>query len=163
MSNTGRDTPPGVKDWYELSNNHSGRNPVYECQLQNCWWNNKLCRKRIILSSAISVVLIALSIIAMDLFSVGVIRIAVCFITLFFNLIDSIRDNIRYIHLSMKMDTLIETPDIDKVPSQIEYLQELICRRREILVLEINILHKKFAKKWSEEYEQISKDSVNIS
>lgn len=161
INNSGIDYPPGVKNWYEFSEDNSEKNPVFECQRQNCWWNNKLCKKRICLSTVITIFLIIFAIVIMKIFNIGAIRILICFAAILLNLIDSIRDNIHYIHISMKMDAIIEIPDTDKNPSQIEFLQGLICNRREILVLEINLMHKINAKKWTNEYKQISRDSSN--
>ena len=46
-ANTGRENPPGVKNWYEFSKECIGDEAVFECQRQNCWWNNELCKRRI--------------------------------------------------------------------------------------------------------------------
>lgn len=48
MTNTGRDNPPGVRNWYEFSQPLSEQDAIYECQKQNCWWNKKITRERII-------------------------------------------------------------------------------------------------------------------
>jgi len=164
INHTGRDTPPGVKNWYEFPNKQSSDiNPIFECQRQNCWWNDKLCSRRLIASFGVMCILIFIAITTMISFNIGAVRIIVCFLNLFFNLVDSIRANIHYVHLSMKMNAIIETPDTEKHTSQIEHLQELICSRREFPVLEINILHKLNALKWSETYEAMVNDSEDIN
>ena len=48
INNTAHDMPPGVKDWYDISNDSSDNSTVYKCQCENGWWTNKLFVRLII-------------------------------------------------------------------------------------------------------------------
>ena len=156
VSNTGRDNPPGVKDWYEFSKEYSGDEAVFECQRQNCWWNDALCKRRIGITVALFVVSSGIYWLVVRLLHIGTLQSIVCFVGVAIGLTEQLVENYKYINISKTMDDLIALPDISHNPAQIEYLQGLINSRRELLVLEMNWLHKRNAKKWSEKYEQIS-------
>jgi len=48
IKNNGSDSPPGVKDWYEFSHDFLDADVQYECQLQNCYWTDKLRKARVL-------------------------------------------------------------------------------------------------------------------
>lgn len=55
MSNTGKDLPPGVRDWYVFSESFNGKFARFECQCQNIWWNSKMLQKRLIITICIAI------------------------------------------------------------------------------------------------------------
>lgn len=42
IRNTGKDKPPGLRNWYEDRRDKSINNAIYECQRENLWWDEKL-------------------------------------------------------------------------------------------------------------------------
>lgn len=155
-TNSGRDNPPGVKNWYEFSKDYLGEEAVLECQRQNCWWNDTLCIRRVCITIAVFVVTTVIYWLAVHWLRVGGLQAIVCFAGMVIGLVEQIVENYKYIVISKTMDDLLSLPDISHNPTQIEYLQRLINSRREFLVLEINWIHQRNAKKWSEQYENLS-------
>lgn len=157
ISNTGKDVPPGVKDWYTFSKNYADEDAVFECQKQNQWWNNKLMKLRLSIVAILFIIGIALFVIA------GVFFISSPFKTLIGGLgflavfIDSIIENRKYIDISHKIDNSFELLENEKTRRQIIHLQKLIAHRRELRVVEFNFLHKLTNKQNTNEYEEESK------
>lgn len=158
ISNSGRDDPPGVRDWYEFAGEHTTRNAVFECQKQNGWWNKKLMRIRLMITSVIGIIIIVGFISAFIYSNLDRIALLGCAAALVALAIDSIMTNAKYIRLSIKIDDVIETYDKTSTnQKQIFHLQRLIDERRSIPVLEINFLHYHKSKRWSEQYEARTK------
>ena len=159
ISNTGRDNPPGVKNWYEFSHQYADSEVIFECQKQNCWWNNKLCHRRLVLYAIILISGILLGSFLGVSLRVSILRIIACLLSAIITFTDRLCENIKYILLSMKIDNRRETLEISKDQALISSLQELISQRRELRVVEINRIHRKHSKALSERYEQITKES----
>lgn len=159
-ANTGRDTPPGVRDWYEFARLFPDCDVVVECQRQNQWWNNKLLRLRVYLYAVIFLSSVAGFIIICLSGQLTLIRCIACFFSIVLTFLDRIVQNVKYIIVSKKIDWFFEIPSLSKNPDQIKSLQELICSRREYRVTEINLFHKKRSKNLSEEYERISSSNT---
>lgn len=159
ISNTGRDNPPGVKNWYEFSHQYSDDDAVFECQKQNCWWNNALCHRRLLIYGAVLLSGVFLGIIINLSLHVSVLRIIVCLLSAIVTFADRFCENCKYIRLSMKIDDRCEALEVSKNQVLISSLQVLISKRRELRVVEINRIHKKHSKALSERYEQITKES----
>lgn len=45
ISNTGRDNPSGVRDWYNVVESESVEEIIFSCQKENLWWNKELSAK----------------------------------------------------------------------------------------------------------------------
>ena len=159
ISHNGRDNPPGVRDWYEFSHQYADSDVIFECQKQNCWWNDKLCHRRLLWYGAI----VLLGIILGSFFgfhaNISILRIIVCLLSAIITFADRFIENLKYIRLSIRINDRYETLEVSKNQELIASLQELISQRRELRVVEINRIHKKHSKKLSERYEQITKDS----
>ena len=159
VSNTGRDNPPGVKNWYEFSHQYSDSEVIFECQKQNCWWNNELCHRRLLWYGIILISGIILGFFFGFTLRVSIPRIIACLLGAIITFADRFYENIKYFRLSMKIDHRCETLEISRDQVLISSLQELISQRRELRVVEINRIYKKHSKVLSERYEQITKDS----
>ena len=158
ITHTSRNNPPGVKDWYEFSREYTDSEVVFECQRQNQWWNKKLLAKRMVCYAIVCGVVIVASVSLISLSCISAWRILVSFFGIAISLIDRIYENFLYISLSKKIDNYIELISISKNDDQIEKLQRKIEERRAMPVLEMNIIHKKFSKCFSERYEKIASD-----
>ena len=157
IATTGRDTPPGVRDWYEFARLFPDSEVVIECQRQNQWWNNKLLKLRVCLYATVFLVSVVGTIMISLIGQLSLLRCIACFFSIVVTFSDRIVENIKYIIISKKIDWYFEIPSLSKNPDQIKTLQELICSRRRYRVTEINLFHKKRSKSLSEEYEQISR------
>ena len=156
ITHTGRDVPPGVKDWYEFSKDYEDSEVVFECQKQNQWWNKKMTQQRMI--TYLAIVLACIVAIALIHFYLQVshLLIAVCFGSAIITFCDRIYENVLYLRLSMKISDYCEAYSSSRDDDQIRALQKLIENRRELRVVEINYIHKKISKWLSEQYAEIS-------
>lgn len=157
ISHTGNDSPPGVRNWYEFSHEFSDTDVQFECQRQNCWWNKQVSKRRIAIYIVISVILLAMIIIAWRYFNAGenLLRIALCS-GILLKVVERVCANIKYYHQSLKIDGASELVDGCKDEKNIWKLQTMIDARREMPVLEINAFHKRIANKLSARYRRIS-------
>ncbi|MBQ6105331.1 MAG: hypothetical protein IJL03_05220 [Lachnospiraceae bacterium] len=156
VTNTGKDTPPGVKDWYQFSQQYTKSDAVFECQKQNCMWNRALSRRRVRNSVVALLLCIILCFICGYLFHVSIPRIILCLFSAILTLSNRLIENIKYIRLSIKIDDICEMLEVSKNNVHIFSLQKLICQRRELNVVESNRIHRKHSKSLSEMYEQIT-------
>lgn len=159
VSRTGRDNPPGVKEWYEFSHQYADSDVIFECQRQNCWWNNELCHRRLFWYGAVVIFGLILGGLLVFYANISILRIIVCLLSAVVTFADRFIENLKYIRLSMKIDDRCEAIEISKDQALKSSLQELISQRRELRVVEINRIHRKHSKELSERYEQITKDS----
>ncbi len=159
MSNTGRDNPSGVKNWYEFSHQYTDSEVIFECQKQNCWWNNALYHRRLFWYAVFLISGVLLGFFFCFSLRVSIPHIITCLVSAIITFTDRFCENIKYIRLSMKIDDWCEVLEISKNQAHISSLQKLISKRRELRVVEINRIHKRHSKALSERYEQITKKS----
>lgn len=159
LSNTGRDSPPGVKNWYVFTHQYTDSEVIFECQKQNCWWNNELCRRRLFRHGTFLISGLLLGILFGISLHISILRIISCLLSAIITFTDRLFENLKYLRLSMKIDDWCEALEISKNPVLISSLQELISHRRELRVIEINCIHRTQSKALSKRYEQISKES----
>ena len=156
-THNGKDTPPGLMDWYVFSKTYSTpEEAVFECQKQNFWWTDKLYQKRIRIYIITAVVFFFIAIIG---FCFSPLKTILCLVSFAVKLCADIRGSVQCSHVMQSIKTLSDLQSTAINPSIIESLQEKIKERREIQILEINKLHLKNAHKWSVLYENISADS----
>jgi len=158
ISHTGRDNPPGVKNWYEFSKQYADSDVMFECQRQNRWWNNELSHRRIFLYGSVVILVIISGILLVFFSNFSILRVFVCLLSAAITFTDRFIENLKYIRLSMKIDDRCEALEVSKNKALVSSLQELIAKRRELKIVEINHIHKKHSKELSERYEQITKD-----
>ena len=159
ITHDGRDTPPGVKNWYEFSKDYPDSEVVFECQKQNQWWNKKMTKLRLLIYSAVVVMSIIAVILVCTYFHVSFIQ-AIAYVTsMIITFSDRLYENCQYLRQSVKIDDFCEAYSCSRSSDQINALQDLIASRRELRVVEINYLHKRNSKKLSEQYAEISSKS----
>ncbi len=158
MSNTSRDYPPGVRNWYEFSQPLSEQDAIYECQKQNCWWNKKMTLKRLIFTGIKLLVLIPFAIFFVIKANTNVEIMQVIFSSggLITKCAERLGANGRYYMLSLKIDGALDILTNSRSVENIKKLQVEIDARRAMPVLEINRIHKRHAKKISELYYDIT-------
>lgn len=158
IANTGRDNPPGVKNWYEFSKEYTDSEVVFECQTQNQWWNKRMILGRLIAYITILLVCVVGFYFISNNHPDHSIRIFVCVLSLFITLLDRAFENGRYFRISIEIEDDCKLLSSSKNKELLVELQQRIESRRELRVVELNLFHKTISKKLSEEYEQISKE-----
>lgn len=152
MTNTGHDDPPGVRNWYEFSQPLSVLDAIYECQKQNCWWNKKLTRLRIIRSGIELLILITVAIIIFVWIKADILLVILSSSGLVLKCIERAIANTRYYILSLKIDGALDILENSRSEENIKCLQAKIDIRRAMPVLEKHRIHKRHAKDYSELY-----------
>jgi hypothetical protein len=154
MKNTGHDYPPGVFEWYVFPNPCSGISAKFECQKQNTWWNSKMSHKRLI-ATICAAILLSIGFILLVVLHGEIYTIILCSAGLIIKIIERIIENMKYIKLSTQIDGAQQAIDSHPTEEGVERLQHFIDKRRSIMVLELNRVHKKNANELSKEYENI--------
>ena len=157
IHNTGRDKPPGVRNWYEFKNTVADLQAQFECQKQNIWWNKKMVKNRMIILPIILFIMISFFVAMFVLFKSDALSIIVCAIGIILKVIERIIEHYFYHKISIKIEAIQSHAERELTAETVKELQELIDERREIPVLEINIIHKLKAKQYSSSYEESSK------
>ena len=153
--NTGRDTPPGVREWYEFSKELVGLDAQFECQLQNTWWNKEMSKHRLLKNFGwTAVVLVIVILMSQHHHTLTLILPAISAILA--KLIERTIENCKYLDLSKKIEHWQELLEDNLTIKGIEKFQVLIDKRRSINVLELGNFHKKVANELSRRYEHIT-------
>ncbi|EKO1912023.1 hypothetical protein PZQ55_001055 [Clostridium botulinum] len=58
IQNTGKDKPPGLRNWYEDRKYKDINRAIYECQCENLWWDEKLSTTYMVIFVSIGAVII---------------------------------------------------------------------------------------------------------
>ena len=156
IHNTGRDKPPGVRNWYEFKNTVADLQAQFECQKQNIWWDKKMVKNRMIILPIILFIMISFFVAMFVLFKSDAMSIIVCAIGIILKVVERIIEHYSYHKTSIKIDAIQSNAERELTAETVKELQELIDERREIPVLEINIIHKLKAKRYSSSYEETS-------
>lgn len=156
ITHTGNDSPPGVLDWYEFSHDFSDEDVQYECQQQNCWWSEELSKRRLFcLTVAFLMFITVIFVICKYLGTYNdILRIIFCS-GVILKIIERIIQHYNYHKISLEIQGARNLVKNSKTPENIQGLQRMIEKRREIPVLEVNQIHKKIAAKLSQHYKKI--------
>jgi hypothetical protein len=156
MSNTGHDNPPGVRNWYEFSQPLSEQDAIYECQKQNCWWNNRIMVKRLIFTGIGLLVFISLVIFFIIKTNIGILQAIFSSSGLIIKCAERLVVNAKYYRISLRIDGALDVLTNSRSDENIKNLQGEIDERRAMPVLEWNHFHKRHAKENSELYHDIT-------
>ena len=88
------------------------------------------------------------------LFKSDLLSIGVCGSGIVLKIIERIVEHHKYYGISIRIDAILRHAERELTAETVKELQELINERREIPVLEINIIHKLKAKQYSSSYEE---------
>ena len=156
IHNTGRDTPPGIRNWYEFKTELDGVSAQYECQSQNIWWNKKMIEKSLVVFIVVAIIVIVLFLSLFCFFHFDIFHILPCSLGIIIKAAERITEYYKYAIISTKIDTFQECIENNLTSDNIVKLQSLIDERRIIPVLEINRIHKSKAKEFSNLYEELN-------
>lgn len=152
LNNTGSDSPPGVKSWYEFPFDLIRSDAVYTCQKANAWWDKKLSVSRISRFLSFLLITIVTIICLRVIFNLSLLDLFLGSLAIIIKLIERIVAAYKYHVLSIKIDGALETISCNpKISYEIE-LQKMIEARRKIPVLGSNKAHIKSAKKLTEQF-----------
>lgn len=151
ISNTGKDSPPGVHEWYVFAEPCIGIMAQFECQRQNSWWNSKMLRKRLVATICTFVIIVIAFLLLLD--NSDVIVVFLCSAGIIGRIVERLIENCKYIYLSVLIDGAQQNIEAHPTNEGINHLQTLIDKRRGINVLELNWFHKKNANRLSKLYE----------
>lgn len=152
MSNTGSDTPPGVKDWYVLKNASNYNDAVVKCLNENRWWDEKLNIHRVISTVIFLATVIVLAVVLVFTIHVEWYVVMLAVIQLVLRLGERLVTNIKYHNATEKLKGAYDVLDRSHTRANQKSVQKAIDARRHIPVLGSNWWHKRRAKKLSEEY-----------
>ncbi len=155
IKNTGRDNPPGVLNWYEFSRSFTDNEAKFECQRQNCWWNEKLSKYKIRLFFFAIIIFLTITLILKYYFKISFLRIFLSS-ALLFKIFERIHVYCAYCKTSIQIQGDCEMVEHSMTKENIEFLQTKIEKRRKIKVLNYDFIHKKLAAKLSNQYKNIS-------
>lgn len=151
MRNTGHDHPPGVYEWYVFPKHCFGVSAQFECQRQNTWWNSKMSSKRLVITICAAILIAAGFVLLMV--NGEILTIILCSAGLIIKIAERLIENWKYIKVSVQIDGAQQTIESCPTKEGVAKLQNFIDKRRSIVVLEFNWLHKKSADVLSKEYE----------
>lgn len=154
MKNTGKDSPPGVRDWYVFQKTYEGIDAKFECQRQNTWWNSKMAKMRII-TTMIGLIIISI-IFRSFLLNDSIIKVLLCSAGIIIRVCERLIENWKYFRISRLIEGAQQAIEVHPTTEGVAKLQNLIDARRSINVLEFGYFHKKLANKLSKLYENIS-------
>lgn len=153
-AHTGHDTPPGVRDWYEFSHECTGLSAVFSCQMQNCWWTQKVSHIKQVVSVIVSFLFGALfcyvAFVAWP--EKGIWQILLSAVGILLKVIERVIAKVNYRRLSNELAGSVKTLEANLSSAGIEELQKLIDERRATLSLESNLIHKLKANALSARY-----------
>lgn len=149
MNNTGNDTPPGVKDWYEFPNAIDVQSPILFCQRQNMWWTNKMMIAKCALFLIEAIILIAFVSIIVFSSDITSFEKVVCLIGFIIKTIDRVYNIVRYCICCLKTIGAIEIQDNNCNKESLVKIQKRINNLRAIPILGKNKCHQKLANKLS--------------
>lgn len=149
INNTGIDTPPGVKNWYESTDNFSVQNPILFCQKQNIFWTQKMIITKVIYTFVEFLLLFTIVALVWSLSEISIITTLLGFFGFIVKIIERIFENIKYIICYIKIQGVIETLESSCSSQNIVTLQKAINNMRAIPVTGKNFIHKKLANRLS--------------
>lgn len=157
ITNNGHDTPPGVKDWYEFSVDYNGNemDTILECQRQNGYWTKKLMQIKQLITLFIGAIIVILIICVIKVRKIDHIHALVGLIALILKFIERIWMNYKYSRMIPEIDGALKSASLHGNKEQALFVQDCIENLREMPIFGMNIIHKIFAKKYSNEYHNI--------
>ncbi len=153
MSNTGADTPPGVRKWYGLKSASNYNDAVVKCLNENRWWDEKLNIHRVISTAIFLTVVIVLSVVLVFTIREEWYVVMLAVIQLVLRLGERLVTNIKYHNATERLKGAYDVLDRSHTRANQKSVQEAINARRYIPVLGSNWWHRRRARKLSEEYE----------
>ena len=149
INNTAQDTPPGVKDWYDISEDVSEEETIYKCQCENGWWTQKmfmrLVWKYLVYFGIVVIIFLILKIAC----QVSCFDIFIAISGVFLKFVERIIALIQYAIVSFKAEGAIAILKVYNTNEQLKCLQGFINERRAIPILLPNNTHRKMANWWA--------------
>lgn len=144
INNTGKQQPPGVKDWYDTEVDvPEGSCAAYFIFKENKYWDKKMVAFKTAMSIiAIIVVAVTLYIVYSNHSLSSFIWIVTGSLALFVKIVERLIVMIHYHDASVRIDTLLSIFDTLGKDKAIPEIQKAINIRRKLPVVHINLFHK---------------------
>lgn len=145
FANSGEDKPRGLRDWYARSTKENRNESIFECQMENIWWDKKIATNYKIVVGLLALIVIVgflLTNYNKSLLDVGLSIFAN--VALVLKLIDDWLIQKEFSNHHIKIEELIENISEKAKPSikDLEKMQERILIRRKMRYLPFDFLHK---------------------
>ena len=156
MTNTGKDTPSGVKDWYEIPRSINEEDAVFACQKCDAWWDTKM--RRICTAWIVAIMFGVVVVITLGsvIFHCSFLFLLYSSLGLIGKTVWQTRSWIKYYNLSKEIDGIIENMSFNHIEQQEQHLQQKLNERRNLPVFHLNQVYKKVAKNLSTLYSSIN-------
>lgn len=143
ISHTGKQQPPGVKDWYDTEVDvPKGSCAAYYVFKNNQWWDKKMVLFKTVISIALLIAVILVFIfIFLNLSFSDSLWFVVGSLALTVKIVERIVISTRYHDASVKIDTLLNIFDTLGKDKAIPEIQNAITARRRLPVVHINLFH----------------------
>ncbi|MBR6578545.1 MAG: hypothetical protein IKK74_06325 [Clostridia bacterium] len=149
IANTGKDTPPGVRDWYAIPESKNDSDTIYICQSENAWWTSKMFIGKCISLLLCWLFIILIAVILKLINAVDWWDLFLAFVSITIKLLERIICVIRFLFASIRLEGAINVLSTNRTKKQLSNLQNLIDHQRRIPFLPSNRLHKTRAKELS--------------
>lgn len=151
--NTGKDIPPGVRNWYNTNSEKNGIDAIFSCQKENAWWEKKLFLPKTIFLVLATLTYIILLLMFRTVGNVSAFQIILSS-ALLLRTIERICENMKYFCIGNKIEGQIELLEIQKTEEQLMKLQSTINEKRNLKIVGMNFIYKLFSNKLSDIYEK---------
>lgn len=151
--NTGKDNPPGVKEWYNTNPAKTDIDAIFMCQKENIWWDKKLVPWRIAFDTILALLCVAAFWVMISIGYISAWQVILSS-ALFLRICERIYEKVKCLRIGNKIDGKIETLEVSKTKEQLLELQSTINEKRGLKIVGINFIHKAFAYKFSNIYDK---------
>jgi len=143
--NLGTDNPPGLRDWYSKKKGNDKNEIIFKCQIENTKWDKKITKiDLLIFSLVLIIVAILVSIKYYNKELCELISVILSGIELVYEIIKRFRLYSIYNNIISNRECLINQFSKNKIKKDnLEFLQSLIEKRREMDLVPLNFIHKK--------------------
>lgn len=153
----GSDTPPGKRDWYDLSDEIEPLKAQLECQAQNRWWNKEMVKiRQVVLGIVFFIVVVIVAVLYAKL-HISTVAMGNAMTVVFARMCERAVCSKKYYKVSVNIDTQYKTASENVSEKTIKDLQKYIDERRHLPVFEMNIIHRLRAAKLTKLYREICK------
>ena len=158
-ANTGKDTPPGVRNWYDsVYIDNCKTNPIFHCQCENKWWDKIMSKFGRGICYAMLFGLISIFVILYRNKSIcDILAVAAAFIEIGIILAVKILNWRKYDNQSIRIESIIENYDNYADEKGAIILQHAIDERRHLPIVHFNFIHSKLSSQLHDRYARINR------
>lgn len=158
ITNTGKDNPPGVRDWYTApAMGHDGKDIVFQCQKENIWFSKKMLYAKLTMNSVSLLIIVSIGIYAFRGKSLWeIIILAMACMALIVRFISRVKVLLEDFRASIVINTLVDNYGEMKQNKASILLQNAIEERRKLHLVYSSYAHSKMAHKLHELFQAMN-------